>query len=164
MTAAVVQFAPVADHVLDLEERLGDLVDCLVELGQRLETLEALAVENAGDGSDPLAAILARLGAFENRLTKLERHLRRPPPFPITVVENIDSGTRRELYDMSQGLATERYVRERGDRDLHSVHEAAMAAFTQRLDRCADQFCRMRERLVAVEARTASDDKQGATP
>ena len=32
----------------------------------------------------PLAAILAHLGAFENRLTKLERHLRRPPPLPTS--------------------------------------------------------------------------------
>ena len=114
MSAAVVQFASTADHVLDLEEHLTDLVDCLVELGQRLDTLEAIAVENAGAGGDPLAAILARLDAFENRLTKLERHLRRPPAFPVTLIENVADKTRRELYDMSQGLATERYVRERG--------------------------------------------------
>ena len=45
-----------------------------------------MAVEAAG--AEPLSAILARLDAFENRLTKLETRQRRPPPFPITVVEN----------------------------------------------------------------------------
>jgi hypothetical protein len=165
MSAAVVQFDTVADYALSLEERLVELVDVLVELGQRLDTLEAIAVENAGDGGDPLTTILARLDAFDNRLSRLERHLRRPPPFPVTLIENVDDTVQRKVdkvsYDLSTGLATERYIRERGDRDLHSVHEAAMAAFTKRLDRCADQFCRMRERLTAVEARTAD---KGATP
>jgi hypothetical protein len=156
MSAAVVKFAPVADYALDLEERLTDLVDVLVELGQRLDNMEALA---AGDGGgDLLATINARLDAFDNRLTRLERHLRRPPKFPITVVEAVDDKTRREVYEVHQGLATEKYVRERGDNDLRKAQHDAMVAFTQRLDRCADQFCKMRERLVAVEA------KQGATP
>ena len=65
----------------------SDLVDHLVELRQRLDTLEAIAVENAA-GADPLAEILARLDAFENRLATLETRQRRPPPFPITVIEN----------------------------------------------------------------------------
>ena len=159
--AAAVQFASVADHVLETEERLTDLIDCLVELGQRLDTLEAIAVENAGDGGDPLTEILSRLAAFENRLSRLERHLRRPPPFPITVVESVDSPVQRKVDEVSSGLVTERYVRERGDNDLRKTQQDAMAAFNQRLDRCADQFCRMRERLVAVEARTAD---KGATP
>ena len=165
MTVTAVQFDTVADYALSLEERLVELVDVLVELGQRLDTLEAIAVENAGDGGDPLGKIVARLDAFDSRLSRLERHLRRPPPFPITVIENVDDQTQRKVnelsYNLSTGLATERYIRERGDRDLHSVHEAAMAAFTKRLDRCADQFCRMRERVAAVEARVAD---KGATP
>jgi hypothetical protein len=156
--SAVVQFASAADHALEVEERLVDLVDCLVELNQRLDTLEALAVENAGDGGDPLAEILARLTAFDGRLTRLERHLRRPPPFPIHVIENVDSGTRRELYDLSIRLATERSERERGDRDLHNQQQGfngSMAAFNTRLNQCAAQFCRMRERVAIIEARTA---------
>ncbi|HZZ22736.1 MAG TPA: hypothetical protein VFE60_09240 [Roseiarcus sp.] len=59
--SAVVQFMSPADHVLGIEERLVELVDHLVEFHQRLDTLEAIAVENAGVGGDPLAAILARL-------------------------------------------------------------------------------------------------------
>jgi hypothetical protein len=164
MTASAFQFASVADHVLETDERLTDLIDVLVELGQRLDTLEALAVENAGVGGDPLVEILSRLSAFDNRLTRLERHLRRPPPFPITVVENVDSGTRRELYDLSIRLATERSERERRDSDLHNAQQGfngSMGAFNSRLNQAAAQFCRIRERVAAVEARTAD---KGATP
>ena len=77
--SAAVQFASVADHVLETEERLTDLIDHLLEIGQRLDSLENTLVEAAG--ADPLATILARLDAFDNRLAKLERHLRRPPRF-----------------------------------------------------------------------------------
>ena len=155
--SAVVQFVSTADHVLDLEEhleeRLTELVDVLVELGQRLDNLEALAVENAGAGGDPLTAILARLDAFENRLARLERHLRRPPPFPITVVENVDYQTQQRMDELSRRLAAEQHQRALTDSDLHKAQQGAMAAFNQRLDRCADQFCRMRERVAAVEAK-----------
>jgi hypothetical protein len=156
--STVVQFMSPADHVLGIEERLVELVDHLVEFHQRLDTLEAIAVENAGTGGDPLAAILARLAAFENRLSRLELRQRRPPPFPITVVEGEDSRTRRELYDLSIRLATERSERERGDRDLHNAQQGwngAMAAFNQRLNQAAAQFCRIRERVATIEARTA---------
>jgi hypothetical protein len=158
--SAVVQFMSAADHVLGIEERLVELVDHLVELHQRLDTLEALAVENAG--ADPLTEILARLDAFETRLTKLETRQRRPPPFPITVVENVPVGSKaqrqldalgRTMDELSRELTTERYQRACGERDLN-----------QRLNQCAAQFVKMRERVTAVEARTASDDKQGATP
>jgi hypothetical protein len=151
--SAVVQFATVADHALEIEERLVELVDHLVEFHQRLDNLEAMAVEGAG--SDPLAAILARLDAFENRLARLELRQRRPPPFPITVIENIPP------HDLSRELATERYERARRDQDLHNAQQGfngSMAAFNQRLNQCAAQFCRMRERVAAIEA------KQGATP
>ena len=115
--SAVVQFVTAADYALDTEERLVDLVDTLVELGQRLDNLEALAVENAG--ADPLTEILARLDAFENRLARLETRQRRPPPFPITVIENIDFTAQRRFDDLSNGLATERYERaRRDDQDL----------------------------------------------
>ena len=163
MTASV-QFASTADHILETEERIVELIDCLVELGQRLDNLEAIAVENAGDGGDPLAEILARLTAFDNRLTRLERHLRRPPPFPVHLIENDDSRTRRELYDLSIRLATERSERERRDSDLHNQQQGfngAMAAFNTRLDQAAAQFCRIRERVATIETRTAD---KGATP
>ena len=159
MTASVVQFATVADHALELEERLVELVDCLVELGQRLDNLEAMAVENAGVGGDPLTEILSRLDAFENRLARLETRQRRAPPFPITVIENIDSNAHQRMDDLSRRLATERYERERRDQDLHNRQQGfngSMAAFNTRLNQCAAQFCRMRARVAAVEA------KQGA--
>ena len=94
--AAVVQFASVADHILETEERLTDLIDHLLEIGSRLDSLENTLVEKPA-GEDPLATILARLDAFDNRLARLERHLRRPPPFPITVIENVDD------HDAAQG-------------------------------------------------------------
>ena len=163
MTAAAAQFDTAADYVLDIEERLVELVDHLVEFHQRLDVLEALAVENAGTGGDPLTEILARLNAFDNRLTRLERHLRRPPPFPVQLVENVDDRTRRELYDLSIRLATEKYERERRDQDLHNAQQGwngAMAAFNQRLNQAAAQFCRIRERVATIEARAAD---KGAT-
>ena len=59
-----------------------------------------------------------------------------------------------------QRLATERYIRERGDRDLQNVQDAAMAAFTSGSIDAPTNSARMRERLAAVEAQA---DK-GATP
>jgi uncharacterized protein YceH (UPF0502 family) len=163
--SAVVQFASTADHVLDLEEHLTELLDHLVELSQRLDTLEALAVENAGDGGEPLATILARLDAFDSRLAKLELRQRRPPPFSITVVEGDDSRTWRRVNEVSSELAVERGERARRDQDLHNAHQGFnggmaafrqdMAAFNARLNQCAAQFCRIRERVAVVEARTA---------
>ena len=157
--SAVVQFASAADHALEIEERLVELVDHLVEFHQRLDVLEAMAVENAGAGGDPLAEILARLDAFENRLTRLERHLRRPPPFPISVIENriVGPDLFGRMDDLSRSIATERHERT----GKITAHAEALAAFNQRLDRCAAQFCRIRERVAAVEARTAD---KGATP
>jgi hypothetical protein len=162
MTASVAQFATAADHALELEERLTDLIDCLTELGQRLDTLEAIAVENAGVGGDPLAEILARLAAFETRLTTLETRQRRPPPFPITVVENVPADSKaalvRTMDELSHRITDERYQRERNDQDLHNQQQGfngAMAAFNSRLNQCAAQFCRMRARVAAIEARTA---------
>ena len=146
------------------EERLDDLVDVLVELGQRLDTLEAIAVENAGDGGDPLATILARLDAFDNRLTRLERHLRRPPPFPITVIENVDDTVQRKVdevsYDLSRVSPPNDTSANAGIMICTVCTQAAMAAFNQRLDRCADQFGRMRERVAAIEARTATKERR----
>jgi primosomal protein N'' len=154
--STVVQFVTAADYALDTEERLVDLVDTLVELGQRLDVLEAMAVENAG--ADPLTEILARLAAFESRLATLEQRQRRPPPFPITVVEHVDSNVHQRMDDLSRGLATERSERARRDQDLHNQQQGfngSMAAFNTRLNQCAAQFCRMRARVAAVEARTA---------
>ena len=153
MSATAVQFASTADHVLDLEEHLTDVVEGLVEIDTRLAALEKSLVEAAG--ADPLATIIARLDAFDNRLARLERHLRRPPPFPITVVEAVDDQTVCKVNEVSNSLDTERYVRERGDSDLRKGLDEAMVAFNQRLTQCADQFCRMRARLTAVEKLTA---------
>jgi hypothetical protein len=157
--SAVVQFVTAADHALETEERLTDLVDHLVELSQRLDTLEACLVEAAG--ADPLSAILARLDAFETRVKRLERHLRRPPAFPISVIENriVGPDLIGRMDDLSRSIATECHERT----GKITAHAKALDAFNQRLDRCADQFCRMRERLAVVEARIG-DDKRGATP
>jgi hypothetical protein len=136
---------------LETEERIVDLLDHVVEIGQRLAALEKSLIEAAG--ADPLGEIVARLNAFDNRLTRLERHLRRPPKFPITVVEAVDSQTLRKVNEVANSLTTEQYVRERGDSDLHKGLDDAMAAFNQRLTQAAAQFCRMRARLAAVEAK-----------
>ena len=141
-----------------LEEHLTDLVDCLVELGQRLDNLEALAVENAGTGE-----ILARLDAFENRLTKMELRQRRPPPFAVTLIEGDDSRSWRRVNEVSSELAVERGERARRDQDLHNAQQGFngsmasfrqdMTAFNARLTQAAAQFCQMRARLAAVEAK-----------
>jgi primosomal protein N'' len=165
MTASVVQFVTAADQVLETEERLGDLVEHLREIGERLDTLEAMPVEAAG--ADPLTEILARIEAVETRLTRLEKRQRRPPPFPITVIEShLDPEQERRYAGLSQDVYNERFERQKADSDLHHVQQGfngSMASFNRRLDRCADQFCRMRERLTAIEARVAGDDKGAAT-
>jgi hypothetical protein len=146
MSAATVKFASVADHVLDLEEnlteRLTDLVDVLVELGQRLDNLEAMAVENAG--TDPLTAVLARLDTFENRLAALELRQRRPTP--LTVVQNhrLDPDERQvflELQRLFNTLAREVKQNERNAAGRTSHY--------------AGQFRMIRERLAAVERKGA---------
>ena len=75
-----------------------------------------------------------------------------------------NSKAQRQFDDLSTGLATERYERARRDQDLHNAQQGfngAMAAFNSRLNQCAAQFCRMRARVAAIEARIG-DDKQGA--
>jgi hypothetical protein len=138
----VVPFLSVADHVLDTEERLGDLVDCLVELGQRLDTLEAIAVENAGTGGDPLAAILARLDAFSNRLDRLELRQRRP--VPLTVIQNhrLDPDERQVFLE----LQTLFNKLDRGLKQHATTIESRLSHYTS-------QFHMIRQRLAAVEKR-----------
>jgi hypothetical protein len=81
-------------------------------------------------------------------LTKLETRQRRPPPFPISVIEHVpvDSKAQRQfnalgrtMDELSRELTTERYERACGDRDLN-------------------------QRVAVIEARAAGNDKQGATP
>jgi hypothetical protein len=62
-------------------DAIGDLVERLVDANVRLSQLEAMAA----DGTD----IVARLDAFDARLTALEKRQRRPPTFPITVHERV---------------------------------------------------------------------------
>jgi hypothetical protein len=71
-----VEFANPADEIFNLVEQL---VDATVRLA-RLEQAQSVAAD--GD------AILARLAAFDARLTALEHRQRRPPNFPISVIEN----------------------------------------------------------------------------
>jgi hypothetical protein len=139
-------FATVADHVLDLEEnlseRLGDLVDTLVELGQRLDNLEAMAVENAG--VDPLTEILGRLDTLENRLAALELRQRRP--VPLTVIHNhrLDPDE-RQVFNELQRLFNKL------DRDL----KQHVTASDGRIAHYASQFRMIRQRLAAVERKGA---------
>jgi hypothetical protein len=148
----VVQFDSVADAVGDLVERL---VDATVRLAQ-LEQAQ-VAVADADD-------ILARLAAFDARLTALEKRQRRPPPFPITVIEthvahiNPEQETkladlfRREhqVDELSRGLDNEHHERKRADEDLfHSQQRQngsmatvnkSVAEFNKRLALAADSI------------------------
>jgi hypothetical protein len=67
---------PELEALLDLSMRLG-------QIDQRLQAFER-AMADAADGDD----ILARLDAIDARLTAMEKRQRRPPPFPISVIEN----------------------------------------------------------------------------
>ena len=113
--SAVVQFVTAADYALDLEERLTELVDRPCRTGPTTR-------QSGGDGGRErrgrrrLTAILARLDAFENRLTKLETRQRRPPPFPITVIENVRFQTQGAVDECRRPWAHQNDTsRERGD-------------------------------------------------
>ena len=67
----VVQFATPADAVLDIEERLGDLIGHIGNLAERLEQLETALVEAAGE--NPLAEIVDRIDKLEARMTLIEK-------------------------------------------------------------------------------------------
>jgi hypothetical protein len=140
--SAVVQFATAADYALDTEERLVELVDCLVELGQRLDTLEALAVEAAGE--DPLAAITARLDTLENRLAALELRQRRPVPLTLIQNHQLDPDERQVFNELQRLL-------NKLDRDL----KQHVTASDGRIAHYASQFRKIRERLAAVERQGA---------
>jgi hypothetical protein len=170
---ANVQFDSPADAVLDIEERIGDLIDHIEDICARLDSIEQTVVEAAG-GQNPLAEIVARLDAdeacikrHEARIARLER---RGFNIPVTLHVNDeqqrrhDDLIRREVQvdNLSRDLTAERWARAQADQELFHAQQgsnAGMAAFRQelrafnsRLDRCADQFCRMRDRLVALEA------------
>jgi hypothetical protein len=161
MSAAGKSHAAAFDSVVDA---IGDLVERLVDASVRLSQLEAMAE----DGAD----IFARLDAFDARLTALEKRQRRPPPFPITVVENLGPG--RERDNLSRDLATERHERTQADERLHDQQQGfnagmgefrqRVAAFNHRLDLEADQFSRMRNRLTAIETRIGGDGDPNGGP
>jgi hypothetical protein len=79
----VVQFATPADAVLDIEERLGDLIGHIGNLAKRLEQLETALVEAAGE--NPLADIVTRIDAMEARIARMER---RGFKFPVELHVN----------------------------------------------------------------------------
>lgn len=137
MTGQIVQFVAAGEYALDVEERLIDLVDCLVELGQRLDNLEQMAVEAAA--ADPF---LARLDALENRLARLELRQRRPVPLTVHQTGRLDAND-RALFNELQRIVN------RLDRDLNQ----RMAALDQRFSRVATR---------AYRERKAAEAKQGA--
>jgi hypothetical protein len=139
---AVVQFASTADHILETEERIVELIDCLVDLGTRLSALEKTLVEAAG--ADPLSAILVRLDAFDARLATLETRQRRPVPLTLVQNHRLDPDERQVFLEL-QGLFNKL------DREL----KQHMSASDGRIAHYASQFRKIRERLAAVERRGA---------
>jgi hypothetical protein len=125
--ANVPQFANPADEIFDLVEQY---VDAAVRLS-RLEQVQA-------DGD----AILARLAAQDARLAAMEKRQRRPPPFPITVIENhvIKDNPLRRLNELNCDVTAERRERARAD------------------DIAAQELAQLRDRLTAVEARVGNGD------
>jgi hypothetical protein len=108
--ANVVHFVSPADAVLEIEERLGDLVGHISNLAERLEQLETTLVEAAGE--NPLAEIVDRIDKLEARIARMER---RGFKFPVEL--HVNKSPKVDFNQLSaQG---DRYVRLNNEVDDH---------------------------------------------
>jgi hypothetical protein len=113
----VVQFAAPADAVLDIEERLGDLIGHIGNLAERLEQLETALVEAAGE--NPLAEIIDRIDKLDARLGRVERQ-----GFKFGVELHVNKASKADFNQLSaQG---DRYVHLNNEVDEHRHQIAAL--------------------------------------
>jgi predicted nucleic acid-binding Zn-ribbon protein len=106
----VVQFASPADAMLDLDERIGDLVEHIGDWNQRLLSLETALAEAAGE--NPLADLMTRIEQMETRLAKVENRSFRAP---VSLIVN--KASKAEFNQLAgQG---DRYVRLNNEVDEH---------------------------------------------
>jgi hypothetical protein len=161
MTASdnnVAQFANPADEIFDLLERL-------VDANMRLSQLEAMAA----DGVD----LVARLDAFDVRLTALEKRQRRPPPFPVTLISNearkpepaephplVEKVWQRKLDE--QFADHENRMKNRDRNDVNTLVQQDVARCHRRLDEDRDTFAKMRDAFAKMSARIAAVEAQAA--
>jgi hypothetical protein len=151
----VVQFATPADAVLDIEERLGDLIRHIANLAERLEQLETALVGAAGE--NPLADIVTRVDAMEARVARMER---RGFKFPVAL--HVNKSSKAEFNQLSaQG---DRYLRLNNEVDdyRHQIlaldnrsrnDTEALRAEQRRIDgrydKAATAFSELRAKVVA---------------
>ena len=106
----VVQFASPADAMLDLDERIGDLVEHIGDWNQRLLSLETALAEAAGE--NPLAEINDRIDKLDARLGRVERR-----GFKFGVELHVNKASKADFNQLSaQG---DRYVRLNNEVDDH---------------------------------------------
>jgi hypothetical protein len=137
--SSVAQFASAADEIFDLVERL---VDCSARL-QQLEQAQSI-------GDD----LLERLAAFDARLTALEKRQRRPPAFPISVIENVQ-------YDPKLHPFVVEMWQRRIDESIARLRNGAVAQHDATFDRMGQAFANLSTRIAAVEARVGDGEANG---
>jgi hypothetical protein len=170
MSAAEPLFAPIAEQALETTEALAEIVAKLSDLGRRMQNIEAVdgnrlfaLMQRVGKGVDELSQrqddfaarqddFAARLDAFGERLTVMERKYRRPPAFPITVIETkpsdhpmIEDARQRAIEQLRGDLNTQRA--------RHDGHEATF-------NRMRQAFATLGDRLAVLEKRFGSTKEQ----
>jgi hypothetical protein len=155
--------AAAESNVVSPAEAIFDLVEQLVHANVRLAQLEAMAT----DGAD----IIARLDAFDARLTALEKRQRRPPPFPVTLISNetrkIQPDTDpahpmvEKIWQRLINEASEQIVDQRLKAVSSTLHQQAaeFARNRETFERMRTAFKAMSARIEAVEAQTATPTK-----
>jgi hypothetical protein len=112
-------------------------------------------------------------------MATLEKRQRRPPPFPITVVESLNPAQERrhddlirreaQVDNLSRDLAIERHERTQADERLHSAQQGlnaiaavhgAVAKHAATFDKMRVAFREMLARIAAVEAKMATTPKE----
>jgi hypothetical protein len=129
-------FATPAETALADLERIQEIVDCLTEVGERLDTLESITVDN-----DPVAEFMSRLHALESRMTTVEKGRLK---FPLEVVINKSSRADLDAF-RAEGEQQRSNLERLAKTDIARAHE--------RLDKASRKFEAMAERLAAVEAK-----------
>jgi hypothetical protein len=135
----VAQFANPADEIFDLLERL-------VDANMRLQQLEQ--AQSVGDD------LLERLTAFDGRLAALEKRQRRPPAFPISVIENVQ-------YDPKLHPFVVEMWQRRIDESIARLRNGAVAQHDATFDRMRQAFANLSARIAAVEARVGDVEPNG---
>jgi hypothetical protein len=170
VTRPALEFATVGDIAFEEAEQRDELIARVSDLNRRMQQLEAAdgnpliaLVERIHAGIAELVSsqddFAARLSAFDERLTAVEKRMRRPPSFPVSLIVNdkpdpVDHPAVRSAW--------QRQIEDEVGRQLRPT-VLDVQGHSARLNGVDGTFDRMRAAFKAIEQRVAALEAAGAT-